>query len=382
MAKAVTKNQGRAATRNDEFSAKVKKIRAYLRQHGLGGVLLSTQALFAWATGGRDNHVVLGSDNGFAQLLVTPEEVVVLATTIEMPRLLEEEFADTKGLRIQLTAYPWFKDGALDHELQKILQGRVFASDSGLGARLTDDFIAMTFALTPTEVERYRVLGRDCSLAMEEALAEVKPGDTEHHLAGLICARMWDHSVRPQLSLVASDERAYKFRHPIPQNKKIKKHILAVLCGKRGGLITNVTRMLHFGRKLPDDLRRKHDAVCSVDMAFNAATRVGVPLKDVFAAGIAEYEAQGFAQEWKLHHQGGPTGYQGRSYLGRPTEDRPVLEQQAFAWNPSIAGTKSEDTILVTASGPEFLSAPTRRWPAVEVKRNGKTYRRADIFLR
>jgi len=366
----------------DEFSGKIRRIRAFLQKHGLGGVVLNTQPLFSWATAGRDNHVVLGTENGFAYLLVSREEVVVLATNIEMPRLLAEEFNDAQGLKIRFAEYPWQKDGALDHHIQECMAGRVFASDCGIGSRLPDEFIAMTYTLFPAEIERYRRLGKDCSLAMEEALAEVKPGDSEHHVAGLLCARMWDHAVRPQLALVASDERVVQFRHPIPKYKKIKKHVLAVLCGKRGGLITNVTRMLHFGRKLPDDLRRKHDAVCAIDMAFNTATQVGTPVKDVFAAGVAEYKAQNFADEWTLHHQGGPTGYQGRSFLGRPTEERLVLDNQAYAWNPSIAGTKSEDTILATRDGIEFLSEPTKQWPGIDIKRDGKTVRRADIFVR
>ena len=58
-------------------------------------------------------------------------------------------------------------------------------------------------------------------------------------------------------------------------------------------------------------------------------------------------------------HQGGPCGYQGRDYLGSPTAPGVVLENQPFAWNPSITGTKSEDTILATVAGPEII---TRGW--------------------
>ncbi|MGD0094503.1 MAG: aminopeptidase P family protein, partial [Planctomycetota bacterium] len=83
-----------------------------------------------------------------------------------------------------------------------------------------------------------------------------------------------------------------------------------------------------------------------------------------------------------IHHQGGPTGYQGRSYLGTPQDERQVLENQAFAWNPSICGTKSEDTILACAGGIEFLSAPTKSWPVVAVRSGEKTCKRADILLK
>jgi len=375
---AVAKTGGR----QQEFSTKLTRIRSYLKKNKLGGLVLSSQALFAWATAGGDNHVALGHDLGVAHLLVTSNSVTVLANNIEIGRMHAEEFGGITT-KIEYATCPWYSPSLIEQEMKRRFAGTPWASDSGFAdtARVGDDFMRLTHALTDNEIERYRTLGKDCSLAMEEALKDVRPGTTEHQVAGLICARLWDHAVRPHVILVASDERVHSFRHPIPKDKKISKHLMAVLCGKRGGLIINLTRMVHFGRALPEELRRKHTAACAVDLAFNAATLPGVKMKDVFATGLAEYAAQGYPDEWKMHHQGGPTGYQGRSFLGTLGEERPVLDKQAFAWNPSITGTKSEDTMLVQGREFEFLSAPTRNWPTLTVKRNGKTYRRADIML-
>jgi len=266
--------------------------------------------------------------------------------------------------------------------LRRVGKGK-WKSDSGIAgsAKLGEDFTALTYQLTPYEIAQYRTLGKDCSEAMEVALENIEPGMTEHSVAGEICKTLWDFGVRPHLALAAADERAFTVRHPIPKNKKFKKHLMAVLCGKRGGLIVNITRMIHAGKKLPAELERKHAAVCAVDMALNTATTVGAPLNDVFAAGVNEYKKQGFENEWTFHHQGGPTGYQGRSYLGKPTEKRAVLLNQAYAWNPSIAGTKSEDTILVGKNGFEFLSTPSAEWPKIKVAVGGKTVERAGIKL-
>ncbi|MCY3022542.1 MAG: M24 family metallopeptidase [Planctomycetota bacterium] len=368
--------------RQEEFDAKLARIRAYLRDHALGGVALSSQALFAWATAGGDNHVVLASEYGVAHLLVTADKVAVLSSNIEAGRASAEEFDGLDTSKIEFWSCPWHADGGVEAEIQRRMGGQRWASDLGIGpARLAEDFRKLTYSLAETEIVRYRKLGRDCSLAMEEALGAVRPGYTEHRVAGLICQRLQDHGVRPHVVLVAADERARRFRHPIPTGKRLRQHLMAVLCGKRGGLIVALTRLLHFSRTLAAELRRKHDAVCAVDVALNAATRRGVPIGNVFAAGVAEYERQGFGEEWKLHHQGGPTGYQGRSFLGRPAEERLVMDNQAFAWNPSISGTKSEDTIVVRSGGIEFLSAPTRAWPAVSVKTGAGTFRRADIRL-
>jgi Xaa-Pro dipeptidase len=380
-------SRSKATGRQGEFNTKLERIRGYLKAHALGGVVLNSQNLFAWATGGGENYVVLGHDFGVGYLLVTPESVTMLANNIEIHRFAAEEFHGIDARGIEFWSCPWHTDHQIVDEVRRRMGSQRFASDCAMSGStpLHNDFMTLTYTLTENEIARYRKLGKDCSLAMEEALKSVRPGITEYAVAGLICRGMFDHGVRPQLALVASDERVSNFRHPIPVAKKVRKHMMAVLCGKRGGLIINLTRMVHFARKLPDELRRKHDAVCAVDVALNTATKPGLEMKDVFEVGLAEYRRQDFADEWKLHHQGGPTGYQGRSFRGTPTETRTVLAPQAFAWNPSITGTKSEDTIVVTGdarkSAIEFLSGPTGKWPTVAVKRDGKTYKRSDVKL-
>jgi hypothetical protein len=57
-----------------------------------------------------------------------------------------------------------------------------------------------------------------------------------------------------------------------------------------------------------------------------------------------------------------------------------VLENQAFAWNPSIVGAKQEDTILCTASGIEVLTAPSSAWPQLVGRYDGKELMRADVL--
>jgi hypothetical protein len=57
------------------------------------------------------------------------------------------------------------------------------------------------------------------------------------------------------------------------------------------------------------------------------------------------------------------------------------LENQPFAWNPSITGTKSEDTILATSTGPEIIT-PARDWPMVSVEGDDGAWQRPDILVR
>jgi len=56
-----------------------------------------------------------------------------------------------------------------------------------------------------------------------------------------------------------------------------------------------------------------------------------------------------------------------------------VQENQALCWNPSIAGTKSEDTMLATSKGPVLLSKPVQ-YPILEMGIEGYTFQRPGIL--
>lgn len=368
-------------SRQKEFEGKLEKVRAWLARRKLGGVLLTGRGLFGWATAGGENHVTL-AEEGASSLLIVPEEVVFFADVIEAPRLEAEELGGLSGGRV--FSFPWHEPDAAAKELRRLIGRRRCVGDVcrwGV-APLPRDFVELTYQLMPREIVRYRRLGRDCSAAMEEALEAVRPEMTEAWIAGLIAARLYDHGVTPQLILTAADERTRRFRHPLPRaRKRLRRRLMAVLCGRRGGLIVSLTRMLFCGESLPADLRRRHEAAVAVDVALNAGTRPGRSVGEIFEEARRVYAEHGFPDEWRRHHQGGPTGYQGRSYKGTTEEKQRVLERQAFAWNPSIAGTKSEDTVLSGAKEVEFLSAPSKFWPCLIVERGGRRFRRPDVKL-
>jgi antitoxin VapB len=144
--------------------------------------------------------------------------------------------------------------------------------------------------------------------------------------------------------------------------------------------VVSLTRLVHFG-PLSQELVDKHRAVCTVDACFNLETQPGAKVSDIFQTAVDTYAATGFPQEWQLHHQGGGTGYGSRTFLGGFDCPEVVQEGQAFAWNPSITGTKSEDTILAKTGGLEFLSNPVD-WPLIEVEWKGQKLQRADILVR
>lgn len=344
-----------------EFYGKHRQIASFLERRGLDAVLLGTRANFAWATGGCDNHVVQGTEDGFAQLLVSRDRAYVLTTNIEMPRLEDEEL---KGLDVEALATPWHAEDVLAtvRNLSFDIE-RVHSDMPSLGLMsLTNDFDRLRYQLTSVEQTRYRELGRAVRDVVEEICGEIQPGWTEYDVAGEVDGALVASGLIPSVVLVGSDERAYRYRHPIPKDKPIERYVMVVVCARRYGLVANLTRCVHFGEP-PSELRERFDAVTEVDARIIEATRVGRPVADIFNRCIGAYRELGYADEWQRHHQGGATGYVEREYLATPDIDESVLDGQAFAWNPSIQGSKSEDTVLVTEDGVEFITEPGPGWP-------------------
>ena len=122
-----------------------------------------------------------------------------------------------------------------------------------------------------------------------------------------------------------------------------------------------------------------HNAVTNIDAILIGNTKVDVPVKDVFQKAVEGYSRYGYPEEWKLHHQGGATGYNTRDYKAHPESVEQVVENQAFAWNPSITGTKSEDTIIVMGKGFTVITE-MKDWPLIEIEVDKKRIKRPNIL--
>ena len=105
-------------------------------------------------------------------------------------------------------------------------------------------------------------------------------------------------------------------------------------------------------------------------------------MSQIFFAIEKSYESYGYPEEWKLHHQGGVTGYRTREFVAIPHFPFGTEKGMAFAWNPTITGTKSEDTYVRTEKEMKLLSVNNRgNWPYLKFEINGKKYKRPDILI-
>ncbi len=246
-------------------------------------------------------------------MVVDPQRVTVVTSNIEAGRLADEELT---GLGVDLRVVPWHEDGAAAAAIEALLDHDApVAADTPGGHRSPVNLAPLRYSLGQAEVADYRALGLEVGAAIGQVAREVRPGESEFAAAGRLAAALFARKSRR--SCCCRRRRAIRrVRHPIPTDKVIEDYVELIACGRRHGLIVAVTRLVKFS-PLDDELRRRHHAVCQVDAAFINATVPGARVASVFAAGLAAYEASGFGEEWKLHHQGGATGYAGRDYKAR-----------------------------------------------------------------
>ena len=352
-------------SRRDEMAAKLARVRAWLDREALDAVLLGSQANFAWITAGGDSHVSLGRETGVASVLVTAHDAFLLTANIELPRLLDEQVA---GLPVTPEEWPWYEpDGARAIVERLCRADRSVSDQADLGlAPAPPELAHLRHTLVPEEVDRYRALGAAAAEAVETACRAARPGDTELDVAARLADECGRRDILPLVNLVGADGRIDRYRHPLPTAHRVKRVLLVALTGRRHGLHASLTRMVAFG-EADEERTARHRAVARVDTRMLLESRPGARLGDVLALGIEQYESEGFAGQWRLHHQGGLTGYAGREVLATPRADHRLAALHAVAWNPSITGVKSEDTGLVTDAGPEVLTR-SATWPHAPVE--------------
>jgi antitoxin VapB len=356
----------------------------------LSGVLLNSQHNFSWLTAGGTNGVDTSREQGACALLVTNAgQRFVLANRIEMPRLLAEELSAKDFEPIEFAwedekASPTFLvDRALSLLNRDATQtsNAALGSDLPLGARtpIIESAIARCrYQLTVSEIERLRLLGHAAGQAIGNLVRNLEPGETELEVARRAADALAAQGIQAVVKLVAADERIQKYRHPVPTEKRWEKLLMVVVCAKRGGLIVSLTRIVSAGA-VPQELQRRTQAAADVNAQLYAATQQGATGADLYRVAARSYASAGFAGEERLHHQGGACGYRTRDWVAHPSCVETVQANQAFAWNPSVTGTKIEETCLAIDDGIEVVTQ-TGEWPQISVEVAGREYLSPDIL--
>jgi antitoxin VapB len=154
--------------------------------------------------------------------------------------------------------------------------------------------------------------------------------------------------------------------------------VLVACCAERDGLVVALSRIVSAGAATPDLISRTR-ATATVFGRLLDATKAGATGAQLYATAAEAYTTAGFPGEELRHHQGGAIGYRARDWVAHPRSTEVVQARQAFAWNPSITGTKMEDTALVVDGRIELIT-PTPDWPTIPMDVQGTTLDAADVW--
>jgi Xaa-Pro aminopeptidase len=335
-------------------AAKRRRVLDILDAAGRDSLLLTSHTALTWYLDGSRVHISLAGDP-IAALLVDRTGDHLITFSNEAERLAAEELPPG----VELHTVPWhgqFADavGAL----------------TGPGGPLAEKAVAAELRsarqpMLPGESARYARLCADAARAMTDVLSRTAPETTEFEVASALAARIVAAGAEPLVLLCNGSSRS-AFRHPLPTHAPLGRRAMAVVCARRHGLVANLTRWVRFDGGTPEE-RDAEERIAAVEADVLDATVPGARLGGIFAEIQAAYARHGFgADQWTLHHQGGPAGYAGRDPRATADTDDVVVPDQAFTWNPSGPGVKIEDTVQLTAAGTRVLTLDPR-WPASDV---------------
>src|SRR5215207_317575 len=328
-----------------------EKLLELMDRRNLGALLLRRSANFAWYTNGADNRVDHASPFGVADVLITRDTEYIFTNNIEAPRMRQEQTPN-----FEVVEHPWYGQEAAT--LREVVGESSLGTDFPLENALdvSSEITPLRYVLDPDALERYRRIGADAATAIAEAANSLEPGMSEYEAAANLAAACRRRGLFGSVLLAAAGDRIARYRHPIPHGDTIEQRAMLVVSAERGGLYANVTQIVDIGE--PDkELKRRLEACETILRRMREeATRPGRTLVDAFEDCQRFYAEEGFSDEWKLHHQGGMTGYGSREVIATPATLQEIQVGQAFAWNPSIRGAKAEETFVLTESGPEVIT--------------------------
>ncbi len=368
-----------------EMALKHDRLLAFLSANDLRGFLINRNENYAWITAGLgNNRIEFDKEGGAVSLLFLDDgSKYVLCNGSEAARVMEEKLGPHD---FRLLQFPWYET----NEGRDVRAGMIaeLAEGGTIGAdvhypgtvMMYGQFKPLRYRLTEGEITRYRWLGRNTAEAVEQVCRALEPGMSEYEMEAMTAQALRARGITPTVLLMGVDERLYNYRHALPTDAELREYGMVNVCAERWGLTVAVTRFVHFG-PLSEELEMRLLACAEVNARYEEATHVGEPMAEIFEEMKQWYDEVGFQGEWMKHHQGGAIGYDNREFIITPGVPGMVLNNQAFAWNPTITGAKIEDTILAREDGVEILTQ-TADWPTIDIELNGRIYPQPAILVR
>ena len=355
------------AAASSSAPGRLARCRGLLEPLGLDAIVVSSLADVRYLSGfrGEDTTLVVGRD---VALIVTDsryfeqvrEEVRDFALAKAVGADLFAETAAAAAERLGSGAGLGYQAGALTHaeyrSLRRVHKGRLKDVRQRVGRlRILKD---------AAEVEAIARAAAIVDLALAVVVGEGLVGRTEREVAWRLLGEFRDRGAEGESfpAIVAAGDHGAQ-GHAIPGDRRIKAGELVVIdTGARvDSYSSDITRTFAAGR-VTKEHRRRYGIVLDAQLAGLAAVRHGAHGRDdVDAAARAVIAAAGYGEQFG-HGTGHGLGLEVHEApaLGRLRGDRleagMVCTVEPGIYIEGDAGTRIEDTVLVTVDGCERLT--------------------------
>ncbi|MDR9429381.1 MAG: M24 family metallopeptidase [Natronomonas sp.] len=335
----------------------LSRLDEFLEAHSLNEIWVAKTNAFSWLTRG-SNVVDLGSEVGVAAAGYDGSNLEVVTANNERDRFRSEELPD--GVFVH--EFDWWKKSLPEAVAERSCS--TAGADFKVPGFESVDISSLRQPLTATDIDLSKEVGRDAATAIESACRELTPDTTEREASALLYRRLVEFGFNVPCVLIGGADRAQRHRHVTPKSTPLGEYAIVTAGVERHGLFNSITRIVAFDP--PTWLEERHEVASRVHATALAATRstgrAGGTAGEVFEAIRMAYEELGYPNEWRNHHQGGAAGFAMREWVATPGSGETVTLPMTFAWNPTLPGAKSEETVLVTETDCDVLTR-TDNWP-------------------
>ncbi len=353
---------------------KINSMRNFMAHNKYDSCLIGNKENVIWLTDGLDLTIGQESLTPLCNIFITQDNIYIIATNNEIDQLRERYFDNN----IKYIDYPWYKD--INDTLVSINNGLRGCSDYEVSGLIFENKLnKMRYVLDENEISTYEKLGKRTEEILYYVCSGIGDNLTEETLSNNIKSELIKNGIEVPVILIVSDEMMKNYRHPKPTKKIIDDIVMIILTVKTKGLYLSLSRIVAIG-DIPKDYYKAHIDISKINAELIHNTRPNKTIGEVFDKLKNTYKKHKLEEQWKMHHQGGLTGYKGREIKAYSNILDKIQVNQAYAWNPTIVGGKSEETIIV-GTKENYIVSQSSVWPKININIENRVYELSDILV-
>lgn len=328
----------------------IKRLREYIDKNNIDAVILNRRSSFSWFSQG-ESSMNFYTDFGLGYIYVDKNDAFCYTSNNEAPRIEKEIF---KGI-IPVKTFSWVEGP--QKNISKLIEGKNVNGDFAF-PNIREDFSnikRLRYSLFDDQIKIASELGKKSVNILEKTMKDIKAGLNEYQIEAEIRYAFGKENIELPVLLIASDNNLNTYRHPLPTNNTANERFMAVLCPRYKGIVIALSRIVYF-RKRTKDEKKRDEIICKINNMLMNETNIGINSKTLWDFMIQTYKEEGVETEYLNHHQGGAIGFESREWILRPNLDETIQKNQMIAYNPTLIGTKAEETLLLKDNSREIIT--------------------------